>query len=280
MSKALRFHLSIWWHYAIALIFAGIFGFPLVWMIYSSLKPTRELVNNIWALPTHPTLNAYGQVLGIPEFKFYFLNSILMTVASVALLTIVAAMAAYVLARIQIPGRNVVFYTFLAGMMIPVHVTLIPLYAMQRDLGLLNTLPSLLFPYVGFGLPVSIYILRGFFEQIPVELDEAARMDGASTVRIFWSIVLPLSRPALITVIILSVVSAWNEYLFALTFVSGNNTAYTLPLGVLSMVRSFGGFQYDKALSALTLAALPVLVFYFLMQRQIIKSLVAGALKG
>ena len=278
MKKTLLFHLSLWWQYVIALFFSFIFGFPLVWMIYSSLKSNRELVGNIWALPTHPTLNAYRLVLAIPEFKLYFFNSIVITLASVTLLTIIAAMAAYVFARIHIPGRNVLFYIFLAGMMIPPHVTLIPLYAMLRDMGLLNKLVSLLFPYVGFGLPVSIYILRGFFEQIPVELEESARLDGASTVRVFCSIILPLSRPALITVIILSVVSAWNEYLFALTFVSGNNESYTLPLGVLSMIISFTGYQYDKALSALTLAALPVLISFFLMQRQIIKGLVARAL--
>lgn len=278
MKKTLVFHLSIWWQYAIALLFSFFFGFPLVWMVYSSLKSSRELISNIWALPTHPTLNAYGLVLAVPEFKLYFLNSIVITLVSVTLLTVLAAMAAYVFARIHMPGSQVLFYTFLAGMMIPPHVTLIPLYSMLRDMRLLNKLISLLFPYVGFGLPVSIYILRGFFEQIPTELDEAARIDGASTARIFWSILLPMSRPALITVIILSVVSAWNEYLFALTLVSGNNQSYTLPLGVLSMIISFTSFQYDRALSALTLAALPVLIFFFLMQRQVIKSLVARTL--
>lgn len=274
------FHASIWWQYAIALLFCLFFGFPLIWMAYSSLKSNNELVINIWSLPAHPTLNAYRSILAIPEFGLYFFNSLAITLTSVTFLTVAAAMAAYVFARIHLPGGNVIFYTFLAGMMIPPHVALIPLYSMLRDMGLLNRLVSLIFPYVGFGLPVSIYILRGFFEEIPVELDEAARMDGASTVRIFWSIILPLSRPALISVIILSVIDVWNEYLFALTLVSGNNQFYTLPLGVLSIVRSFAGFDYSKALAALTLAALPVLVLFFLIQRQIIRSLVSGALKG
>lgn len=241
------------------------------------MKPNNELVKSIWALPSHPTLEAYRSVLAVPEFRLYYLNSIVITVASVAVLTILAAMAAFVFARIPIRGKQPLFYAFLAGMMIPPHVTLIPLYSMLRDIGQLNKLIALLCPYVGFGLPVSIYILRTFFEQTPVEVDEAARIDGASTARIFWSILLPQSKPALITVVILSTVNAWNEYLFALTLVSGNNQAYTLPLGVLSMVISFASFQYGKALSALTLVALPVLVFFFLVQRQMIKSLTARA---
>ena len=278
MKKSLIFHLSIWWQYGIALFFSLFFGFPLFWMVFSSFKSSRDLVGNMWALPAHPTLDAYRSVLAIPEFKFYYLNSLIITIASVALLTIVATMAAYVFARIPFPGRRVLLFTFLAGMMIPLHVTLIPLYTMLRQMGLLNKLISLLFPYVGFGLPMSIYILRGFFEKIPVELEEAARLDGASTVRIFWSVILPLSRPAVITVMILNVIGAWNEYLLALTLVSGNNQAYTLPLGVYSIVTSVTTFQYDKAMSALTLAALPILVFFFIMQRQIVKGLVARVL--
>ena len=277
MRKSLKFHVSIWWQYVVALVFACVFGFPPVWMVYSSVKPNNELVNNIWALPSQPTLEAYRSVLAIPEFRIYYINSILITTASVAALTIVAAMAAFVFARIRFPIKQPLFYAFLAGMMIPPPVTLIPLYSMLRDAGLLNKLIALLFPYVGFGLPVSIYILRTFFEQLPMEVDEAARIDGASTARIFWSVLLPQSRPAILTVIILSTVNAWNEYLFALTLVSGNNQSYTLPLGVLSMVISFASFQYGKALSALTLVAFPVLVFFFLVQRQMIKSLTAKA---
>lgn len=279
MKKKFISRLSIWLQYAIALFFSFFFGFPLIWMIYSSFKSSGEIIRNIWAFPTHPTLNAYGLVLAIPEFKLYFLNSIIITLVSVTAITTLSAMAAYVFARIHITGKQILFYIFLAGMMIPPHVTLIPLYTMLRDMGLLNRLISLLFPYIGFGLPLSIYILRVFFEQIPVELEEAARIDGASTIHIFWNIILHLSRPALITAIILNTISVWNEYIFALAFVSGNNHSYTLPLGVLSLVISFSSIQYDKALSALTLVTVPVLILFFLMQRQIIKGLTARILE-
>jgi raffinose/stachyose/melibiose transport system permease protein len=269
-----------WWQYAIALAFSAIFGFPVVWMVYSSFKPTKELLRNVWALPINPTIHGYTEIFSSSSFGTYYQNTIILTLTSVPVLVVVSAMAAYAFARVKFRGRNLMFYLFLAGTMIPVHVTLIPLFAMMRDMGLIGKLPAMILPFVGFGLPVSIYILRGFFEQIPIELEEAARIDGCSTPRIFWSIMLPLARPALVTVTILSVVSAWNEFLFALTLVAGNNKAYTLPLGIVAFVRSLGITQYDKMFAGLTITALPVLIFYFLAQRQIIKSLTAGAVKG
>lgn len=278
MSKYEFYRLSSWLKYTIVLLFSLFFGFPLVWMVLSSLKTSQELVSNMWSLPVNPNLDAYRSVLAMPEFRTYYLNSLIVTVASVTILTIVAVMAAYVFARIPFPGRHALLLVFLAGMMIPMHVTLIPLYTMLREIGLLNKLVSLLFPYVAFGLPMSVYILWAFFKQIPVELEEAARLDGASTARLFWSIVLPLSRPAIGTVVILNVIGAWNEYLFALTFVSGNNRAYTLPLGIYSIVTSVATFRYDIALSALTLAALPILAFFFGLHRHIVRGLVARVL--
>jgi len=248
-------------------------------MIFSSFKTSRELIENIWALPNGLNFDGYQSVLTNPDFGFYYLNSILITTFSVVILTVVAALAAYSIARIPFPGRKILLYTFLAGMMIPMHATLIPLYEMLRGMGLLNKLISLLFPYVGFGLPMAIYILYNFFKEVPIEIEEAARLDGASTVRVFWNIVLPLSRPALITVIILNIISIWNEYLLALTLVSGNNQAYTLPLGIFSIVTSVSTFQYDIALSALTLAALPLLVFFFVLNRQIVKGLISQVLR-
>jgi raffinose/stachyose/melibiose transport system permease protein len=280
MSRGLRLHLSMWWQYAIAIVFAFIFGYPLVWLIYSSFKPIAQIIRDMWGFPQEISFGGYQYVLGNPQFFRYYLNNIVLTAISVPLMTIIAAMAAFVFARIRFRYRTLLFYLFLGGTMIPIHVTLIPLYTMMRDLGLLNTLIAIMLPYIGFALPVSIYILRGFFEQIPIELEEAARMDGCSTARIFWSIMLPLARPALVTVAILGVVNIWNEYLFALVFVSANNNAYTLPLGIVSFVNSLGRVSYDRMLSGMTLTVLPVLVFYFLAQRQIIKSLTAGAIKG
>ena len=280
MTRALKLHLGMWWQYLIAAFFAIIFGYPVLWMIYSSFKPTREILANLWSLPTSLSFANYAKVLASDTFQTFYLNSSLLSLITVPLLTLIAAMAAYIFARVPFRGREILFLLFLSGTMIPIHVTLIPLYAMMRDFGLLNKLAALVFPYIGFGLPVSVFILRDFFRQIPSEIEESARLDGCSTARIFTSIALPLARPALMTVVILNLVNVWNEYLFALTFVGGNNSAYTIPIGVVSFVSGLGRVQYDLMLTGLTLAALPVLIFYFFAQRFIIEGITAGSLKG
>lgn len=280
MVASIRRFRSTIWLYPVALFFSVIFGYPLVWMVLSSFKTTREMVRSVWALPNDISFANYQEILGNDSFLNYFQNSLIVVIVSVPMLTLISSMAAFVFARIRFPGREILFYIFLAGTMIPIHVTLIPLYTMMRDIGWLNSLTALIVPFIGFNLPISIFILRDFFAKIPLELEEAARIDGCSTPRIFWTIMLPLARPALVTVVILTVVSAWNDYLFALAFVGANNDAYTLPLGVLSMVSAMGVTHFDRMFTVLTLAALPVLVFYFLAQRQIIKGITAGAVKG
>lgn len=280
MTRQIKEQVSIWWQYVIAIAFALIFGYPIVWMMYSSFKPTRDILTNLWALPQSLSFDNYIRVLESNTFQTLYANSILLSIITVPLLTLVAAMTAYTFARITFRGRTVLFYLFLSGTMIPIHVTLIPLYAMMRDFGLLNQLTALIFPYIGFGLPVSVFILRDFFQQIPLEIEESARIDGCSTARLFFAIALPLARPAIATVVILNLVNVWNEYLFALTFVGGNNAAYTIPIGVVSFVSGLGRVQYDLMLTGLTLAALPVLIFYFFAQRYIIQGITAGSLKG
>ncbi len=265
--------------YLIAIIFLLIFGFPLVWMFYNTFKTTPELTANVWALPYRLYLENYRRVIlesGIPQ---YYVNSIIVSVASVTGLTLFAAMAGYIFARVRFRGREAIFYFFLAGMMVPVHVTLIPVYTMLRSLKMLDTFWALIFPYIGFGLPVSIFILRGFFSEIPLEMEEAARIDGCSIAGIFWRIMLPLARPAITTVVIFNLVSTWNEFLFALTFLNSPDRR-TLPLGVREFSDAMGSLNFSMVFTGLTLAALPILIVYFLAQRQIIKGLMAGALRG
>lgn len=280
MKNQKRF--TAFWQYIVLIFFAFIFGYPLLWTVYSSFKPNQEIIKTIWALPKPETasLNGYQQVLGNDDFGVFYRNSLILTFVSAPLVTLVSAMAAFGFARVRFPGRNVIFYLFIMGIVIPVHVTLIPMFILMRDFKLLGSLVSVILAFMAFGLPTSIFILRGFFEQIPVELEEAARIDGVSTFGLFWRILLPLARPALVTVIILSGVSAWNEYLFTLTFVGMNNNAFTLPIGIASFVKALGVNYLDRMFAGLTMTVMPVLIFYFLAQRQIIKSLTAGALAG
>jgi raffinose/stachyose/melibiose transport system permease protein len=265
--------------YLVAILFLLIFGSPLVWMIYTTFKTMPEITRSVWALPSSLNPKNYEIVLSRSNLPRYYVNSIVVSTISVGALTLLSAMAGFVFARIPFRGSNAMFILFLAGMMIPIHITLIPVYIMLRDLGLLSTLWALIFPYVGFGLPLSIFILRSFFAELPVELEDAARIDGCSTAGIFWRIMLPLARPAIVTVIIVNLVNTWNEYLFALTFIHKGEYR-TLPLGLAEFEGAQGALNIDLVFTALTLAALPVLVVYFLAQRQILSGLTAGALKG
>ena len=265
--------------YSIALLFLAIFGFPLVWMVYTTFKSMPEITRGVWSLPSKLDFQNYQTVLSRSNLPRYYLNSIIVSVVSVGALTLLSAMAGFVFARVWFRGINALFTLFLAGMMIPIHITLIPVYIMLRDLGLLSTLWALIFPYVGFGLPLSIFILRGFFAELPIELEDAARIDGCSTAGVFWRIMLPLARPAIVTVIIVNLVNTWNEYLFALTFIHDEKHR-TLPLGLAEFEGVQGAMNINLVFTALTLAVVPVLIVYFLAQRQLIRGLTAGAVKG
>jgi len=200
------------------------------------------------------------------------------TAVSVAGIVAGSTMAGFVTARLRFPGRDPIFYFFLAGMMIPVHVTLIPVFVMLRTVRLLDTYWAMILPYIAFQLPVSVFIMRGFFREIPFELEDAARIDGCSTLSIFRQIMLPLARPAIATVVIYNSVYVWNELVFALTFIHSPRYR-TIPLGLMDFT---GQYAVDFALTftALSIATLPLFIIYFLAQKQIIRGLTAGALKG
>jgi raffinose/stachyose/melibiose transport system permease protein len=252
--------------------------FPLIWLFYSSFKTIPEIAGNAFALPKSLRFDNYIAIWTGGRFPLYYLNSILVSSVSVVGIVTFSSMAGYVFARLHFRWREPLFYFFLAGMMIPVQVTLIPTFIMLRNLRQLDSYQAMILPYIAFGLPVSIFIMRGFLREIPVELEDAARMDGCSTSGIFWRVMVPLARPAIATIVIYNFFHVWNELLFALTFI--NNPKYrTIPLGLMDFMG-----QYDVNLAftfaALTSAILPLLIVYFFAQRQIISGLTTGAVKG
>jgi raffinose/stachyose/melibiose transport system permease protein len=264
--------------YTFALLFSVLATFPLVWLVYSSLKTRQEIFADVFAWPQSFNISNYVRIWTTGNFSHYYANSILVTTVSVLGILAMATMAGYVFARLRFPLREPLFYFFLAGMMIPVQVTLIPNFVRLRDLGLLDTYWAMILPYIAFQLSVSMFIMRSFFEGIPVELEDAARMDGCSTAGIFWRIMLPLARPAIGTVIIYNFFLVWNELIFALTF-TNSPTYRTIPLGLMDFVGQFDtdlGFTF----AALSSATVPLLIVYFFAQKQIIKGLTAGAIKG
>ncbi len=251
---------------------------PLVWMVMLSFRTNASIIQRPFELPTGIVWSNYVEVFERTNFVAYFMNSAL--VVSVALVGIIlfASMAAYALARFQFRLSEPLFWAFMSTLMIPHQVVLVPLFKTLAPLGLLDTRQGLIAVYISFSLPLSLYILRAFFQQLPGELMESAKIDGAGEWTIFWRVAFPLALPAVATVTVFNFISLWNEFLFAVVFIHDDNLR-TLPLGQMQFV---GEYTDDLAgmAAALTLATLPVLVLYIVLAEQFQKGMTAGAMKG
>jgi len=265
--------------HAVLILVLVITGYPLVWMGASAIRTEGAVRQAPFGLPRHPTAESFSAVLRSGGFGRAYLNSLIVVVAAGAFTVAASATAAYAFARIRFRGKEPLFLFFLAGMMVPVHVTLIPLNRLMSAgaLNIKDTYPALIGPYAGFALPLSILVLRRAFEGVPVELENAARIDGCSTWGVFWRVALPLVRPALATVIIFNFLTMWNEFAFALTLIS-NTAMRTLPLA-LWQFKGERGMYVGQTCAALCVSVVPVLLVYALAQRHIIRGLTAGAVK-
>jgi ABC-type glycerol-3-phosphate transport system permease component len=259
--------------------------YPLLWLLYSSLKTDQAIFLNPFALPDAQTLQwiNYARAWHEANISRYFWNSLLVTTASVSGCILLASMAAYALSRFRVRGGTPIFLLFLAGLMIPMQLSIIPLFFQMRDWGLLNSRLGLTIVYMAGGLPFAIFILAGFFRTLPGTLYEAAVIDGCSEWRVYWNIMLPLARPGIVTVAIFLFLGTWNEYFTAFMFLSGagSEAVRTLPLGlaniaIVSQYRSDWGVSF----AGLVLVLLPTLLFFVVLQKQIVKGIAAGALKG
>ncbi len=254
------------------------FLYPVVLMLLTAFKSTPEIFRNPFGLPEGWTLDGFREVWRRAHFGTYLRNSVLITGSSALLLLVTAAPAAYALARYSFRLRAALFLVFLAGIMIPIRLGILPLYLLMRDLNLIDSPLALIFTYTASGMPMSVFLLSVFFRNLPRELEDAARIDGCTEVQTFWQIMLPLVRPGLATVVIVNVVPWWNDFFFPLLFLP-SDTWRTIPLG---MQIFFGQHLIDWSLvfSGMVLASLPLLVIYLAMSRQFIEGLTAGAVKG
>ncbi|QJC50986.1 carbohydrate ABC transporter permease [Paenibacillus albicereus] len=263
--------------YAVLIVNLALTGYPFVWMLLSAFKTNMAYYEDPWGLPSAWSFENYARAweLGV---KDYLLNSVVITASTVLVQLAVASMIAFYLARRPFRGSGAVLGIFLLGMMLPTQSTLIPLYLMISQTPLMGTLFSLLFPYVGFGLPMAVFLLFGYFSQMPREMEEASMIDGCGLYRSFWHLYLPLSRPILTTVTILSTFGVWNDFVLPLIFIS-EDSLRTLPLGLFSFR---GGYttEYATISAALVLATLPVIALYLSLQKYIEKGMTAGAVKG
>ncbi|MBQ2257589.1 MAG: carbohydrate ABC transporter permease [Lachnospiraceae bacterium] len=254
--------------------------FPLVWMIYSSLKEKRAFNADIIGLPKNPTLVNYIRILTNSDYHLgeSMMNSVRTTVLSVFLIVLCGFIVGYILARVKFKGNRALYGMFLMGMLIPIHSLLVPIYVVFNKVGISNKWFTLLFPYVAFGLPLAIFLVEGFVKGIPVALEEAAAIDGSSFSRTLWSIILPICRPILVTIGIISTFGNWNEFSFALVLIK-DQALQTVPLALTQFKGQFAS-DYPKQMAAMLITMSPIVILYFVFSKEIIKGMVAGAVKG
>jgi len=252
--------------------------FPFLWMVNASFKDKVEFNSDYGLKPASDfNLENYKYVVVKSGFWRYFLNSVLYTFTTVLLIVLVASLAAYSFSRLQFPGKNIIFYMFLAAMMIPLPAGFVPVYVLLQQLGLLNRTGYVL-AMSNMGLSISIYLLKTFFDQLPRDLEDAARIDGCNKLQIWWNVGIPLVTPALGVVIIFNALNVWNEFVLAsIIFVDKK----FMPLQAALL--QFSGEQVTNhvlVMTALTVTALPIIIIYILMQKQFVKGITAGAMVG
>lgn len=265
-------------HHLTLLFWTAVVLFPIWTMIINSFKKKLDIYKDPFGLPPRWNFQSYLSVFGNSDFPIYFRNSIVVTVGSILIILFIGSLAAFALANWRSRLSRGLYFFFIAGMMVPIRIGSINLLQIIKTLGLLNSSASLLPVYIAMGMPIATFVLTEFIREIPEELSEAAIMDGATYLKIYRSVILPVMRPALGSVAIFNLVPIWNDLWFPLIFIN-EESQKTLILGV---TRLFGQYQTDwsKILAVLTLSAVPVILLYLMMSKQFIKGLTAGAVKG
>jgi multiple sugar transport system permease protein len=257
---------------------------PMAWMILTSVKSqfaAMQYPPQWW--PKEPTLGNYTKLLDPTnqtgrDFLQYFWNSFYVSTATTILGVVVAVPAAYAFSRFRFPGRTFLFFAVLLRNMFPAVVFLMPLFLLMRWMGLVGTHMALILTYLTFGLPLSIWLLKGFYDNIPIQLEQAARIDGATRFQAFLLIVMPLSVPGIIATAIFSFIGAWNEYVYAATFINDEDRM-TLPVGIQRFFAEFAT-DWPGLMAATFLMSVPVVVMFLILQKYFVKALTEGAVKS
>ena len=265
--------------YALTMALAALVLFPIFWMASSSFKPQPELfARDLTMLPVNWTLENYINVWSNTEFPAYFWNSFKLAALATGLSVVVSMYCAYAVARIRFRGRYALGLFLLVAQMFPQILLVIPLFLTFQKMRLLDSHIGLVIVYAAFAMPFTIWVLRGFFESIPVELEDAAAIDGARPLQAFHRVILPLAGPGLAAVVMFNFIRGWNEFLFALIFLR-SRALYSLPIGLASFQEEYT-FRWDLIMAGASIITLPVLFFFLLMQRFIVQGLLGGAVKG
>lgn len=263
---------------ALQLLLAVVILLPFVWMVSVSLKPPTEpfaIPAKLW--PDSPTLDNYATAFQ-PEFRRYFLNSVIVSLATLAITVTLALLAAYSFTRFQMRLLSALLLGVIIAQMFPASAIIIPIYKMAKSADLLNSYGGLIIAYITVTLPVAIWMLRGFLMKIPRTLEESAAIDGATPLQAFFRIVVPLARPGIVATAVFVLVVTWQEFLFALSFTSTKEMR-TLPVGVNDYIGQYG-IRYGELMASSVMISLPVIVVFFFLQRHFVAGVTAGAVKG
>ena len=268
------------WIQATFLGYSVVVIFPMVWLLYTAFKSTDEIFASAWSLPAAWQLDNFVEAWNEARVGEFFWNSIFVTVSTLVLQLFLGSMASYSLAKYQFRGSNYLYYSFLAGMMFPIFLGLVPLFFLLKTLHLLDSHLGRILVYSAFGIPFTVFVLTAFFRTIPTTIMEAGIVDGCSHFTLFWRVMLPLAKPGITTVGIFTFISIWNEYILALVLLSSSHLR-TLPLGiaVLQFVQFYEA-DFGALFAGLVIVMLPTLICYLILQEQITKGITVGAVKG
>lgn len=252
--------------------------FPVIWLIISSFKTEAEFTKSIIALPEKLYLENYKDMIFNSNILSYMLNSIKVTAVSLICIILIGYVTGYFVARYNNKYTKGLFGYYLIGMLIPIHALMIPVFIVFDKFSLTNNLMSLILSYVAFGIPIAIFLIQSYIKNIPLEIEEAAAIDGSTFSKTLFRIVFPICRPIIITVGIIQLFACWNEFPFALTLIT-DDSLRTIPLG-LTMLKGQYTNSYTRTMTSMVVSMLPVIIIYFSFSKQIVKGMVAGAVKG
>lgn len=273
-KKRIVVYVILWLALGIA---AFIWLIPIGWIYSTSFKLQSKAVTSAlkW-IPDPFTLKNYVDVFEKSSILNWLLNSCIVAFVTTIAVLILDSLAAYGISRIKFRGRELVFWIIVAGLMVPEEVLMVPLYLSFSTVNLLNSYPPLILPRIA--LPLGVFILRQFFEGIPKEIEDAARIDGCSKLRIYWEIVMPLSKPALAAVAIFTFISSWNAFLWPLIVISSEKM-YTVPIGIAHFEGTYG-MEYTMLMAGAAIVSIPILILYLFFQKQIIQGIATTGIKG
>ncbi len=261
-------------------LWAVVVIFPMIWLVYTSFKTDQEIFFSPWSLPESIQWNNFERAWVEVHIGQYFINSMIVVIPSLILTLIISSMAAYILGRFKFRGNRVIFYFFLAGLLFPVFLALVPLFFLVDDLGMRDTFHGLILVYTAFSLPFTVFFLTGFFKTLPSELHESALIDGANEYQVFFLVMLPLAQPGLITMGIFNFLGMWNQFILPLVLMSDRDN-YVLTQGLSFMLQQ-QTYQNDWSalFAAVTIIMIPTFIVYVLFQSRIQQGITLGALKG